>query len=207
MNGREKIEAAFSSQGSPEFGAVICYEQIYIRDHWSQLTHLPWWYPISPDLEHALAWRDQVLPAIGQDWISLPACPDQAYRKSHRIIDHEGRVFLQDTVRGAQSELFEPSVGGWEILQHGYTGHVDELAQTETALARLIPPEAPFDPEAFYAEGRADLARGLLGGLGIDRYPIEHVSTPLWDCYSLWGFEGMMEMIALRPRLVEKRLP
>ncbi len=34
MTGKEKIEAAFSIDGTPEIPAVICYEGIYIRDRW-----------------------------------------------------------------------------------------------------------------------------------------------------------------------------
>ncbi len=204
MNSREKIESALSPQGSPEFAAVICYEQIYTRDHWHQLTDLPWWYQSSPDLSHAMTWRSQILPGIGQDWMHLPTCCSLAYRQAHKVIEREGRVFLQDADSGAQTELFEPSIGGWEILQHGYTGHVDEIAQTEAELDMLIPKASPFDRETFRAEGHADLANLLLDGFGAQIYPIEHISTPLWNCYSLWGFEGMMEMVARKPGLVRQ---
>jgi hypothetical protein len=202
MDGLEKIKAAFSPEGSAEFAAVICYEGIYIRDHWRQLTHFPWWYPFSPNLDHAFAWRSQVLPAIGQDWFELPACRSRSYRETHTIVERDGRVFLEDTVLGQHSELFEPSVGGWELLQHGYSGHVDQIVQNESELDALIPRPAPIDRQAFQSEGYADLANQLLSNFGAVLYPTASISTPLWSCYWLWGFEGMMEMIARKPALV-----
>lgn len=39
-----KIEAAFSPGGTMQVPAVICYEGIYVRDHWRRLTSHPWWY-------------------------------------------------------------------------------------------------------------------------------------------------------------------
>jgi uroporphyrinogen-III decarboxylase len=44
----------------------------------------------------------------------------------------------------------------------------------------------------------------MLQEFGEELYPICHIGTPLWMCYSLWGFEGMMTMIASRPDLVER---
>ncbi len=38
MTGRDKIEAAFSVDGTPQIPAVICCEDIYIRDHWARLS-------------------------------------------------------------------------------------------------------------------------------------------------------------------------
>ena len=112
MNGREKIEAAFSPQGSPEFGAVICYEGIYFRDHWQQISAFPWWYRFSPDLEHALAWRREVIAAVGQDWMHLPACASWSYRQAHKIIDRAGEVILLNQATGYSQRLVEPVIGG-----------------------------------------------------------------------------------------------
>jgi hypothetical protein len=42
MLGIQKIEAAFSSDGSPEIPVGICYTDIFIDDHWEELTSRPW---------------------------------------------------------------------------------------------------------------------------------------------------------------------
>ena len=65
MTGREKIEAAFSKEGTPQIAAVMCYEDLYIRDHWDQLTDCPWWYQHVPDLELQMKWRRDVNAKTG----------------------------------------------------------------------------------------------------------------------------------------------
>ena len=75
MTGREKIEAAFSRDGASELPVVICYEGVFIRDHWPQLTACPWWYLQSPDADQQERWMREVASHIGQDWIQLfPFC-------------------------------------------------------------------------------------------------------------------------------------
>lgn len=204
MNGREKIEAAFSPEGSPEFGAGICYEDIYFRDHWQQICELPWWYRFSPDLEDALAWRCEVIPALGQDWMYLPSCSSRAYRRSHKISDHAGKVSLLDRATGYHQPITEPVIGGWESFERRYSGHITHIAQTTEELDMLIPPAPPFNREAFRDAGHADLSQQLLTEFGVDHYPIVHITSPLWACYYLWGFEGMMETIARQPALVDE---
>ncbi len=73
MTGKEKIEAAFSEEGTAEIPAVICYERIFFRDHWDQLRDGPWWHYESPVLEQQLQWHRKVAQQIGQDWIRLYA--------------------------------------------------------------------------------------------------------------------------------------
>ena len=202
-NGRQKIEAALSRDGSPEFAAVICYEDIYFRDRWRDLTDYPWWYAQEPDISRQLAWRRQVFPKIGQDWFYLPDCLPRVARTRLAIQTRGERAFLVDGINGEEEELPEPVVGGWEAYEHGYSGHVAEIASTPAEIDHRIPPVEAFDAEQFLQQGSADLARDLLGEFGPAQFSIYHVTTPLWHCYYLWGFEGMMSMIATSPELVE----
>ena len=43
MTGRERIEAALSKDGASKIPVVICYERIFIRDHWAGLTGRAVW--------------------------------------------------------------------------------------------------------------------------------------------------------------------
>ncbi len=203
MTGRQKIEAALSKEGAPEIAAVIPYEDIYIRDHWSQLTAYPWWYAFSPQVEQQMAWRREVFPAIGQDWMTLPACPSRAQREERTIHARGEGVFLANARTGEEIPLREPAVGGWESFERGgYSGHVERLADTPEAVDDLIPIREPFDADRFREEGRDDLARALLAEFG-HLYPASYAAAPLWRCYRLWGFEGMMAMVAEQPDLVK----
>jgi len=203
LNGRQKIEAAFSPAGTPEIPAVICYEDIYIRDHWDSLTTFPWWYAQSPDIDQQMAWMRQVIPAIGQDWMVLPTCPSRQDRKTLTIDPQQEGVYLTDRLSGEREQLHSPVIGGWEIYDHGYSGHVSYLANTKAEVNRAVPLPPRFDRKKFLQEGHADLAQRLLAEFGNDHFTFDYASTPLWNCYSLWGFEGMMTMIADHPDLVQ----
>lgn len=56
MTKREKILAAFTREGTPEFGAVVSYDTIFIRDHWAALTDVPWWHAFGGAAD--LAWSE-----------------------------------------------------------------------------------------------------------------------------------------------------
>ena len=113
MTGRKKIEAAFSDNGTPEIPAVICYEGIYIRDHWQELTDLPWWYQHSPDIEQQMAWHRDVIAKTGQDWFVLPFFHSREYRKRLSIEVRRDGVFEIDKVTNHQRRLTEPQIAGW----------------------------------------------------------------------------------------------
>ncbi|MGB9588981.1 MAG: hypothetical protein ACPL7O_12440, partial [Armatimonadota bacterium] len=86
MTGREKIEAAFSAEGATHVPAVIPYEDIYIRDHWEQLTSAPWWHAFAPDIELQRAWRKEVVESTGYEWFMLPQFCPRAERERIRLV-------------------------------------------------------------------------------------------------------------------------
>ena len=204
MTGREKIEAALSGEGAGEIPAVICYEGIYIRDHWDELTSQPWWYAQSPKLEHQLAWRREVLAAAPQDWFALPACASRAEREAVAVEQRGEEVFLIDRRRGSSRKLARPVVSGWDRQAIAAQASPEHLPESIEEIDAAVPLPAEFDAQRFAADGRADLAAALLDEFGTDLFPLAHVSSPSWGCYGLWGFEGMMTLIADRPDLVAR---
>jgi hypothetical protein len=199
VRGRAKVEAALSTDGTPEIPAVICYEGIFVRDHWRQLTDHPWWYREAPDLERQVAWRRDVAGAVGQDWFSLPVGPSLNERKRLSIDVRPEGVFRVDRSTGSVDELKEPPVGGMSSSGRPLSFRPAHLADTVEQIDVLVPAPPMTAPDRT----RGDLATDLLNEFGEDLYPIAYASSPLWNCYSLWGFEGMMTMVAERPDLVE----
>ena len=199
MNGRERIEAAFSPEGADEIPVVICYEDLFIRDCWSQLGAGPWWVRYLPDLEGQVAWRRQVAEAIGQDWFYVPWGASRQERASLSIEERDGAVYMVDRRTGRVRQIEPPRVGGW-------TGH--GVASVRPA----HPPRTPDEIDAWMeglgsiegalADGRADLPRRILSGWGAALYPYQYVFAPLGACYRIWGFEGMMLQLVDRPDLV-----
>ncbi len=204
MRGRERIEAAFSTDGTSEFGAVICYEGIYVRDRWDDLARWPWWYRHAPDLDRQLAWRRDVIARLGQDWMALPAFPARAERARIQIQERGDGVYRVDRVSGRARRLRREAVGGWSEPYARSSGRGDcLLPRSPEQVERQIPAALAFDPRQITETGRDELALALLREFGQDLFPICHVSAPLWSTYGLWGFEGMMEMVATEPDLVE----
>ena len=201
-SGRSKVQAAFSPAGAPEIPAVIPYEGIFIRDHWRELTACPWWYAESPDLAHQLAWRRDVITAIGQDWCEAPSTFARDERDHLVIEERGGELFRVDRRTAEEEHLRPPVVSGW-----GADGlapvRPEYLPVTRDEIDRAIPLDLEPDLTRLRSGGSADLAISLFEGHARDLCPIRSVGAPLWETYYVWGFEGMMTMVAHRPDLVE----
>jgi hypothetical protein len=197
MTGREKIEAAFAQGGTSQVPAVICYEGIYIRDHWGELTERPWWWTESPDIEQQLAWRRDAITRTGQDWFYLPTTFPRQRRQGMRIEERGTGMYLVDP-DGRPRRLEEPQVAGWNALGRNESIHPTHPALNIEEIDAQVPLPEPQD----HGDGRGDLAAAMLAGFGSDLFPLVHVASPLWLTYNIWGFEGMMHMIAGQPDLV-----
>ncbi|MBM4039486.1 MAG: hypothetical protein FJ290_13320 [Planctomycetes bacterium] len=204
MTGREKVEAALSERGTAECPAVICYEGIYVRDHWAELTEYPWWFASEPDLERQLLWRRPAIGRTGLDWFELPSCHTREERETLVVETRRDGAALVNRQTGEVRPLQQPRIGGWAPEGGLHSVRTARLPETIEEVDAAIPAAAPFDAKAFAAEGRADLARALLAEFGSELFPIRSVGSPLWECYGLWGFEGMMLLVASRPDLVRR---
>jgi hypothetical protein len=140
-----------------------------------------------------------VIQKTGQDWFVLPSFYSREERQHLDLHMENGRAWLVDARSGARKELVKPQVGGWSRGGGVHSVHPRDLADTPEAIDRLIPLPAPA---GYRDEGRGDLAAEMLREWGNDLYPMRHVLSPLWACYQLWGFEGMMTFVARRPDLV-----
>ena len=198
MDGKQRIEAALSGDGAHAIPAVICYEGIFVRDHWRQLTMHPWWYRDAPDLERQVLWRREALPKIGQDWFYLPPFYSLEERQCLRLETRSDGIFRVDRCTGEEVRLEEPAVGGWSHQEAVESVHPDYLIETIGEIDKLV----PLPGDEMHDPSRDDLAAALLKEFGETRYPFGYISSPLWNCYYLWGFEEMMVLIARRPDLV-----
>lgn len=202
MTGREKIEAALSSAGTRDIPAVICYEEIYVRDHWDQLTSHPWWVQHAPELARQMMWRRETIARTGQDWFTLPTFYPREERGAITIEERPEGIVRVNRRTGAEEALSRPRIGGWSKSSVVESVHPYRPAETPEEVDARIP--IPSDATGgSVADGRGDLAAHLLEEFGDDLYPIRHVAAPLWRTYSLWGFEGMMLMTVRRPALVQ----
>ena len=105
MSGREKMEAALGPAGTADTPVVICYEGIYTRDHWEQITERPWWHVFAPEIERQVGWRAEVIERTGQDWFVLPRGPSARERESVRVEERPEGVFRIDLRTGEELSL------------------------------------------------------------------------------------------------------
>jgi uroporphyrinogen-III decarboxylase len=202
MTSREKLESAFTPGGAPAFGAVLCYEGIFIRDHWDELTTAPWWTAFSPDLARQLAWRRDVIRATGQDWFSLPSGATHAERDAVTLdVDGES-VFRVDRRTGVRAPLRKPAVSGWNPNGAVESNHSrGNTPSTYSEIDALCPLPEPFDKAVFQASGRADLADALIREHKT-LLPCGYVISPLWHAQCVLGFESFMFLLAENPELM-----
>jgi len=203
MNAAEKIKAAFSFDGTPEIPAVICYENIFVRDHWSELTDTPWWYRESPDIDQQLGWISDVITATGLDLFRLPLFYSHEDRNNITIEPRSDGVYKADRRKGSAELLEEPRVSGWSASGQTESPHPEHPADTPGEVDSIIPLSDTFDPNEIIVKGKHDLAGAIIKEFGGSVYPYFRVASPLWRCYNLWGFETMMVMIATKLELVD----
>jgi hypothetical protein len=203
MSGYQDIEAAFSPGGATQIPCVICYEGVFVRDHWSEIVPFPWWYQFSPEVQQQLLWRRVVISTIGQDFFYLPSCLSREERQNSKLEIRSDGVYRINLVLNREEKLDEPRVGGWSVSGRSESIYPVELAQTPAEIDKLINLSDQIDLSRVQNEGRNDLARALLEEFGAHLFPIRHETSPLSKCYDLWGFEGLMIMLATRPDLVQ----
>ncbi len=201
MTGRERIEAAFSAQGARELPAVICYESVFLRDHWAEFTRLPWWYLHVPDAQRQVQWTRDLVNTLGQDWLQMfPWTALEA--QEHVTIETSGDgVYRVDRRTGRREEVRPPSTSGW-TAEHIQSVCPKHLAASPEEIDALIPSAGNTDADPQARDDRRKVAAALIAEFGQSVWPYRHVSAPLWKTYDLWGFDGMMTTIATRPDLV-----
>jgi hypothetical protein len=204
MTGREKIEAAFSPEGTPAFAAVTCYQGLCLRDHWEQATDAPWWALKDPVPEHQLQpWRD-LLARTDEDWFPLRYGFSRKAREE-LFIETEGEAVWQvNRTSGARQELVREPVGGNqpgpEADHPSPAANVQDGDELDAVLEEVFgpPPEGPWPPD----DGTLDLPHLMVSQLGDQHMPLAHVGTPWWHCHSLWNFTDLMMRAIEAPELV-----
>jgi len=208
MTGSDKLDAAFSHDGTPEFPVVICYEGIFLRDHWEEVTDEPWWANVDTDPTRAMRPIVDMVRAIDMDWFRLPLghCREERDEVVIQVTD-EG-VFRLDKRTGKRDSLERPPVGGMairastEVWSPPAKG-VQDIDELDALLE--YGPRTESDPEGADALGDAhlDLPRMLRETLGAEKAPYMCVCSPFWRCHGLWGFEGLMRGVHDFPHLIE----
>ena len=198
MTGREKIEAAFSVNGTPEIPVVICYESVLFRDHWEQLTSCPWWYRFEYDLERQLQWYREYVKKTGQDWFFPFGLYSTAEREQMMLEERSDGVYKVEKATGKAELLNRPKIGGGEECHESEPVHPDKMIESAQEIDKFV--SGYSKP---YQQGQYELARKHVKEYGGSLFPMAHLGSPFRMCYEIWGFEGLMLMIASKPELIK----
>ncbi len=207
MSARKKFRAAFGAEGTTRVPAAICYTGIFLRDHWDDLTDRPWWTQFDPDpVERAQPEIDMV-GRTGMDWFRIHLCAPKGERVAQSIEIDGDAVYLVAKAAGERRELRRPPISGTLATAEGRKPPPPAVGVSDIdALDRIIDRHwgaRPYaTPERMAEDGRFDLARELTAALGNTHFAHAHVSTPLWQATSLWGYEGLMQGLYDFPKLI-----
>lgn len=207
LTGKQKVDAAFSDEGTKEFAATDLWEYVFIRDHWDQLTDSQWYDQYSPEIARQISWRRDVLACTGQDLLHVESFFSRQERTKLMVDDGPGGVFLVDQTNGKRKKLVPPAIGGWSRSGQLESVHNRSLPANPKELDAVVLQSLPTNTKKYNEDGSADLANALIKEHGSQLYSIAYADAPLWYLYELWGFEGMMLMIGGQPELVERACP
>ncbi|NLC56326.1 MAG: hypothetical protein GX774_05770 [Armatimonadetes bacterium] len=183
---RERVFAALSLDGTDDFPVLLPYLGILLRDHWAEITNLPWWVELAGDIESRFQVARDLLEATAIDWTPGEMCAGRAWREEHRVGHEGGRVFLQNRVSGERREVHPEPPGGTQSFAK--TPLITSIADVD----RLL----PITPHTqLVAEGYLDYARRAVAALGSDHFIFASVGAPFWCAFNYLTFEGLMTAV------------
>jgi len=199
MTGRDRMMEALSPAGTGGFPAAICYEGIFYRDHWDEVTSCPWWYVHEADVARQARWRGEAAAFTAQDWFHLPLGADAAAQSGTEVIGDGDSAEWVDRATGRRAPLGRPKVGGggtfaWDIGP----SRVRSREDVDAAMGPAEPPHSSTGAD----DGRHDLPRRLISRECAGLAPYTHIDSPLYACHRLWGYHGFMTALVDDPDLV-----
>lgn len=202
MTGRERIEAALSDEGTPETPAVICYERIFIRDHWRELTGREVWESYDPDIDKQIAFSREIIEKTGQDWLRVYPFYSTEDRRSLSIELRGDDAFLVDDRGEKERRLSEAGFGRWDLSCGFQQDETQGALESREDINRVVPAARGDAAAQMSASGRLELSNRLLADFGDKLFPLYHVLSPFWRCEELWGFEDLMLKTTSAPDLI-----
>jgi len=201
MTGKQKIEAALSSEGTNHIPAVICYEDIAIRDHWDQVTKYPWWYQFDVNIDKQICLKREVLNNMGIDWYTIHNFGNDDDRKNFTIELLSDGVYLTDKKNSRKHALKKPEIsGGIEYAKHILGGSdVDTIEKINNVVPAL---KNHTEIEIAKNAGCYKMGMEMVRSFN-EFYPIAFASAPMNYAFQLWGVEEAMIKTIQEPMLIK----
>ncbi|RJS85303.1 hypothetical protein CW702_01290, partial [Candidatus Bathyarchaeota archaeon] len=192
MKGRDNLIKALTS-GTEIFPVVIPYLRIFLRDHWDEITHKPWWAIWFP--EKIIEVDEDLHRKLDIDWASCKLCPTREWRKRHKVECYDKKTFLVDTEKGEKIEIKRPPVGGW-VTPIDFNPRI----RSEKDLDRIEIPSS----RRLIKSGQLDYACMVKSKFGSSKFVFASVGSPFWRALSRYmGLRGTLLGLIRKPSLIK----
>ncbi|MHB0937578.1 MAG: uroporphyrinogen decarboxylase family protein [Armatimonadota bacterium] len=194
MTGLERILAAFSEQGTDDFPAVACYPGILSRDHYFELTDMPWWTVHDPNPAVQLQSITEQNAAVGFDWYGFGPGASREEQEAVSIVVEGDEAFRLDRRTGEKVRLEPPVISGTlKVLQEHYPVIDDPAAFLEEKVVLQ-------EPFRGLAPGEDDLPRLMMASpFGQSHFAYYSVGAAMWGVSSVMGYEQFFAFLATDP--------
>ena len=197
MTGKEKMFAVMSGTVANQFPVVIPYLGIFLRDHWEEVTDVPWWAVYTGDIEANLQVAKDLQKCLGIDWVPAERSFPREWREKHEVSVRGRRAFILNRETGQEREIFREPPGGVQVPRSETRIHsiadIDQLVEIHAA-------------QHIVDDGSLDYAREVVRELGNENFVFASISDPFWRLNEYLGVYGMMTGLIEHPELVERLL-
>jgi len=97
MTSKEKMLAVMEGK-SAEFPVVIPYLGIFLRDHFEEVTDVPWWAVRTGDIETNLQVTRDLQAKLALDWVCAGGGYSRQWRENHEVLPRGKRAFIVNKV-------------------------------------------------------------------------------------------------------------
>lgn len=200
MTGKQRIHASLEGKGVDRMPVAALYNQLYILDHFSELTGRPQeyvqkWLHSDPE-EHQAVYRSIVRKAPFEI-LQPQIAPSREAREKTAFIEQDGGLMLLNR-----------ETGGLVPFPKAVSGHASDCVANAT---RKIADLKDVDEQVtltkcgdLIAGGMNDYIEAAVGEMGGEHFILSGgVAGTIYSCTNYLGFENLFAAIAEEPGLVE----
>ncbi|MFQ6039836.1 MAG: uroporphyrinogen decarboxylase family protein [Candidatus Poribacteria bacterium] len=195
MTSKEKMFAVMDGAEATEFPVVIPYLGIFLRDHWEEVTEVPWWAVRTGDIEANLQVAKDMQEKLAIDWIPADGGYSREWREKHEVKVRGKQPFIVDRETGQEWAIHREPPGGTQTPVT--TSRVHSIEDIDR-MADIHPTEDRIK------DGSLDYAAAVVRKFGDEYFIFASIGAPFWGLQGYFGFYEMMTNLIERPEWVKR---
>lgn len=200
MTAKQRVHFALEGKPVDRFPVTVCYNQLYCRDHFSELTERPhwemWkWMHASPE-DHLDTYKC-ILDKVPFDILQPQIAPSLSDRQHVRFIEHNGEMLLHNTLANSFQPLCPASGHAFESTANE-TQYIFDRSDIKTHIRKITAAD-------ILSTGSTDYMRATADALGKDRFILTAgVLGTLYACHQYVGLTNLFSMLVEAPDLIDE---